>query len=250
MGYACFPTGGPITISLKLSPVAPGVPGREFWNHRQMFGRIAITRRHNPNLKDKSGREGLLDNRAAKILRELVSNILMQSARKYFGSASDYRKELLPEITADNKQKRAAEARNRLRQRQRRAFRARLNQLFRRSAGLLCRKSRVSRNPSALREKLISPKAQQSLDALRERLPDFSLAGAPKNLGSLTGKIRRIPPRNGRQFAQAWSTPTNTSSHRIEEISPHETRAFCWKSNWPGKPTQVNRSYSSLGKNP
>ena len=50
--------------------------GREFWNHRQMFGRIAITRAHNPNLKDKAGREGLLDNRAAKTLKGLISNIL------------------------------------------------------------------------------------------------------------------------------------------------------------------------------
>ena len=31
--------------------------GRELWNHRQMFGRLAITRDQNPNLKDKAGRE-------------------------------------------------------------------------------------------------------------------------------------------------------------------------------------------------
>ena len=52
----------------------------------------------NPNLKDKAGREGLLDNQAAKTFRELVSNVLMQSARLYFGSDSDYRRDLLPEI--------------------------------------------------------------------------------------------------------------------------------------------------------
>ena len=63
--------------------------GREFWNHRQMFGRLAITRERNPNLKDKAGREGLLDNRAAKTLKAIISNILMQSARRYFGSASE-----------------------------------------------------------------------------------------------------------------------------------------------------------------
>ena len=97
--------------------------GREFWNHRQMFGRIAITRKGNPNLKDKAGREGLLDNRAAKTLKELVSNILKQSARRYFGSASELRKELLPQIKDDNRRKRAAEARARFRvQRQAQAF--------------------------------------------------------------------------------------------------------------------------------
>ena len=40
--------------------------GREFWNHRQMFNRLAITWSSNPNLKDKVGREGLLGNCAAK----------------------------------------------------------------------------------------------------------------------------------------------------------------------------------------
>ena len=77
--------------------------GREFWNHRQMFGRVAVTREHNPNLKDKAGREGLLDNRAAKTLKALIANILMQSARRYFGSASDLRRDLLPEISAGNR---------------------------------------------------------------------------------------------------------------------------------------------------
>ena len=105
--------------------------GREFWNHRQMFGRLAITRERNPNLKDKAGREGLLDNRAAKTLKAIISNILMQSARRYFGSASDVRKELLPQIAAANEQRRAAEARNRLRKRQRKEFRTKTSKAVR-----------------------------------------------------------------------------------------------------------------------
>ena len=72
--------------------------GREFWNHRQMFGRVAITRQGNPNLKDKAGREGLLDNRAAKTLKALVSNVLREAARRYFGTDSEIRKKRLPEI--------------------------------------------------------------------------------------------------------------------------------------------------------
>ena len=67
--------------------------GREFWNHRQMFGRLGIRRETNPNLKDKAGREGLLDNHAAKTFREIVSNILRRSARLYFGSESGVSRE-------------------------------------------------------------------------------------------------------------------------------------------------------------
>ena len=219
--------------------------GREFWNHRQMFGRIAITRRHNPNLKDKSGREGLLDNRAAKTLRELVSNILMQSARKYFGSASDYRKELLPEITAGNKQKRAGEARNRLRQRQRRAFRARLNQLSQEVPAFLQEIESFTESLSIEREADIS-KAQQSLDALRERLPDFSLAGAPKNLGSLKEKYAEY--RHAMAVIRSGLVDSDEYiDHRIEEISPTKPRVLLEK-QLARQAAQVNRRIRSWKK--
>ena len=100
--------------------------GREFWNHRQMFGRLGIGRESNPNLKDKAGREGLLDNHAAKAFREIVSNILRRSARLYFGSESDYRETELPGIREENRRRRANEAREKLRRQQGRVFRSNL----------------------------------------------------------------------------------------------------------------------------
>jgi hypothetical protein len=72
--------------------------GREFWATRNMFGRIALTRDKNPNLRDKAGREGLIDNKAAKVFRDLFENILRVSARRFFGSSSEVRGQRLPEI--------------------------------------------------------------------------------------------------------------------------------------------------------
>lgn len=100
--------------------------GRYFWNHRQMFGRIALTRHNNPNLKDKAGREGFIDNTAAKTFRALVGNILDQSARRYFGSASDIRKPRIAEIKASNREGRAEEEAKKLRERERKLFQAEL----------------------------------------------------------------------------------------------------------------------------
>ena len=59
--------------------------GREFWNKRRMFGRIALSRELNPNLRDKAGREGFIDNRAAKVLRALVINILKRARMNILG---------------------------------------------------------------------------------------------------------------------------------------------------------------------
>ncbi len=158
--------------------------GREFWNHRQMFGRLSITRAENPNLKDKAGREGLLDNRAAKTLKALISNILMQSARRYFGSASEIRQDLLPQISADNARRRATEARNRLRQRQRREFRSKLQKLAQ-ELPAFANEVETTAEEMNIETELQLSKAQQLVEELRERLSDFKLPGAPKNLGSL-----------------------------------------------------------------
>jgi signal transduction histidine kinase len=100
--------------------------GREFWNHRQMLGRVAITYEDNPNLKDKAGREGIIDNQAAKAFRLLVVNILMTTARLYFGSSSKLRKEILPPLKDAYAKKKAEEERARLLERKRREFRGAL----------------------------------------------------------------------------------------------------------------------------
>ena len=192
--------------------------GREFWNHRQMFGRLAITRAHNPNLKDKAGREGLLDNRAAKTLNGLVANILMQSARWYFGSASDIRQELLPQISAGNKQKRAAEARNRLRQRHRKEFRTKLRRFVSELPDFVRDVEEFAENLEIETGAQLS-NAQQELDELRERFSDFKLPGAPKNLGSLENTYAEF--RASLRSVQSVILDLNEElERRTEEIKP------------------------------
>lgn len=76
--------------------------GAAYYANRRMFGRIAISRSNNPNLKDKAGREGFLDNQAAKIFKEIVVNLLVQTAKQYFGRNSKIRQSNLPEIKRKN----------------------------------------------------------------------------------------------------------------------------------------------------
>ena len=163
--------------------------GREFWNHRQMFGRLAITREQNHNLKDKAGREGLLDNRAAKTLKGLVSNILMQSARRYFGSASNIRQELLPQISAENDRKRALDARNKLRRRHRKEFRTKLGRFVRELPDFARHVDSIEEGLQIETEADIL-EAQRALEDVRGRFSDFRLPGAPQNLGTLEEMYR------------------------------------------------------------
>jgi signal transduction histidine kinase len=95
--------------------------GRYFFSHRRSFGRVAFTRVDNPNLRDKAGREGLVENRAKRELRLLVEGVLVEFAYRYFGTDSDFRQEMLPEILARNAA--AREAADRARARRRRSVR-------------------------------------------------------------------------------------------------------------------------------
>lgn len=83
--------------------------GRWFWSYRGTFGRVAISRENNPNLRDKAGREGLIDNQAKREFRNLVVEILKATARRYFGTDSPVRKEYLPDIITANKAAKDAE---------------------------------------------------------------------------------------------------------------------------------------------
>ena len=71
--------------------------GRYFWAYRRSFGRLAFSSDSNPNLRDKAGREGLVENRASREMRLLVQNVLLKTALTYFGSASSERSEAIAE---------------------------------------------------------------------------------------------------------------------------------------------------------
>lgn len=198
--------------------------GREFWNHRQMFGRLAITRDQNPNLKDKAGREGMLDNRAAKTLKEVVSALLMRSARLYFGSASDVRDEVLPQVKASNKAERAADARNKLRQKQRKEFRGKLV-TFSKELPIAVAELESFAQGLQIPDEFAVLRTQERLEGFRERVERFRLGAAPKNLGSLDEAYAAY--REGQRSANVLITAVQEEIERaVERISPAEPRAL------------------------
>lgn len=89
--------------------------GREFFSYRRSFGRMSFSSKANPYLKDKAGREGLVDNSARREMVALVVNVLQQTARQFFGSDSELRSIELPDIEKRNRamQKAAETARRR-----------------------------------------------------------------------------------------------------------------------------------------
>jgi len=101
-GVRVLPYGRPDSDYFGLEERRGKHAGREFWAHRRVFGRVFISRANNPNLQDKAGREGLVENQGKRLMRSLVINVLMETARRYYGSASPIRDKELARIEAKN----------------------------------------------------------------------------------------------------------------------------------------------------
>jgi signal transduction histidine kinase len=55
-----------------------------FFSYRRMFGAIDITKDSNPNLKEKAGREGLIENKAYRQFINILKNLFLQLAADFF----------------------------------------------------------------------------------------------------------------------------------------------------------------------
>ena len=193
--------------------------GREFWNHRQMFGRIAIGRDKNPNLKDKAGREGFLDNRAAKALKDIVDNFLMQTARKYFGTDSPVRKELLPDVKDAKQKMRDAENRRKLSEANKRAFTGTLKSGLEELPLLLSDLELAAENIRIEVDEDISS-AQQQLAEFRSRLLSPTLPGAPRSMSPRQKENYSAYRVQAAKARNLYSIISESVSERIEEFKP------------------------------
>lgn len=158
--------------------------GREFWNSQRIYGRIAISQFNNPNLKDKAGREGFILNSATRTLKALVVDLLMYTAREYFGTDSDLRKNELPKIQKRNAEDRAKEERKKLATKQRKQFRSNLRKL---NSELPNRVQAVhTRFDSVVVRKVEDISlAQEALEESRQLLAEIKLPGRPSELRNL-----------------------------------------------------------------
>lgn len=198
--------------------------GREFWNARRMFGRVALSRERNPNLRDKAGREGFIDNRATKALRILVVNVLRTAAREYFGSESEARKTELPSIQERNEQAKAEQARKELAKRNRKQFRARLSSNLPLILSLVDEMA-THQSELDLQSESDIAHAQEIFAQYDERISSLRIVGVPSNLGT--------SEEDYREFRQAFSEAQRLLAEMLE------TRKEALERIKPAKPEEI-----------
>lgn len=226
-GLRVLPYGREVNDFFEIEKQRSINAGREYWNARRMFGRIAISRELNPNLRDKAGREGFIDNRATKVLREIVKNILKRAAYEYFGSSSHFRKTLLPDIQAQNEKDRAEEQRKELAKSNAKKFRGRLkNNLPTMSAIFIDTQDLV--NEIEINDEQSLDDAQALISGLSSRLADLRISGAPAKLGSVEEEYRAFRS----MFAEVQDRIRTLEQKRaaaIEKINPSRPEEIAQK---------------------
>jgi signal transduction histidine kinase len=60
-----------------------------YFSYRRTFGVVEITRKANSALIEKAGREGFMENKAFRQMRDMIQNFLIEVVREYFRKASD-----------------------------------------------------------------------------------------------------------------------------------------------------------------
>lgn len=99
-GFRVLPYGRPDTDFLEFEERRSRKAGRYFFSKRRMFGYIEITREENEKLKDKSSREGFINNAAFRDFKTDLISFFDDLAKKYFADTAeyDYKKEQQDEL--------------------------------------------------------------------------------------------------------------------------------------------------------
>ncbi|WP_340122678.1 ATP-binding protein [Methylobacter svalbardensis] len=195
--------------------------GREFWSNRRLFGRVALRRDENPNLRDKAGREGIIDNTAAKVFRDIVENILKTSSRRFFSLETGVRGTLLPEVKEMRAKEKADEAQKKIKSRKRKEFRKNLQDF---SPKL--RKSLNALQQLVEHVRLELPDDATEILALREQVSslkndvrELSLGPLPNSLGTLEDAYKDYR-RDSREVAELCVQLNDSLIKKLEILKP------------------------------
>ncbi|RKJ90147.1 histidine kinase [Aeromonas veronii] len=226
--------------------------GRYFWSNRRMFGRISITREKNPNLKDKAGREGFIENRASKLFKEIVEKILIDVADEHFGSNAENRKPTLELIREQKAQQKAENDRQKLLSRERKRIRTsiknNLDALIEHLETLSCfMKTIESRVQLNLVDEL--QELKKEVDALNEKTQSYSLSPIPPNLGRLEDDYRyyRKHELAAKELVQQLTIAVNKALEESTQKSDVEKASEVYRSKVASLNNAINR-YAIRGR--
>ena len=221
-GFRVMPYGREENDFFKIEKRRSMNAGAHFWASRRTFGGIKISSKNNPNLRDKAGREGLIDSRAAKQFREIVINLLTGLANKHFGRNSETRQEMLPIIQAEHAKLKAEEDRRKLVKLQRGEARKLIKENLATLAELNTTVEKIYEDIA--QGKLLNSQEealvlQSEVSAFSGKAKELALGNAPSSLGSLETEYKDYL-RLFRKTSSRLSEISHNINVTLEKFSP------------------------------
>lgn len=211
-----LPYGRPDSDFFELEERRGKHAGREFWAHRRVFGRVSMSREANPNLRDKAGREGLVENQAKRLMKNLVISVLRETARRFFGSASPIREEELARIKAS--QSKGRESAKAARKIKRKKFLARLRVLSKEvesAESSLKALASQCRTVAKSKDLVTITTTLEEVERLRTEFDQFDLPTLPKGLEDREQQYRDTRDR----IAVVQDTARNMESELADKLA-------------------------------
>lgn len=168
--------------------------GLYMFSNRACFGGVCIKKENNPNLRDKAGREGIIDNKASKLFREIVENILIEVAKRFIGRSSNLRDEKLEEINAQHAALKADQDRKKLLRKEQKRIKTSILRDRHQLENLrveLYEISQILSDKNSFKELDELLKLKEHVDVLDGLLKNLSLGTVPRYLGSIEKEYRQ-----------------------------------------------------------
>ncbi len=194
--------------------------GMYMFSNRACFGGVCITKNNNPNLRDKAGREGIIDNKASKLFREVVEHILIEVAKRFIGRSSNIRVEKLEEINSKHNALKADEDRKKLLRKEQK----RIKSAIQRDILALSELKKNLSDIAVFLSKQVDLNNQEELIQLRNEvnnldaeLKNYTLGTVPRSLGSIEKDYRsyRDVEIEAKSLLKDINTSINTSLDKL-----------------------------------
>ncbi len=220
-GLRVMPYGRPDNDFFEIEARRSKNAGLYHYSLRNMVGAISLTGKGNKNLRDKAGREGFIESKASKAFREIVTLLLIEVAKRYFGRDSkSLRHQFLPSLKENYIERKAQADFEAAKKKQTKAFNKNLNKYEPKVNELLDNTEEFIDELESIQASITVEQVliyQQQADELLATLSDNKIVYPPRKL-SLSQEQRY------RQYKDNYGFVHSTLKSSIDSLNKHLDR--------------------------
>lgn len=223
-GLRVMPYGRPDNDFFEIEARRSKNAGLYHYSLRNMVGAISLTSKDNKNLRDKAGREGFIENKASKALRDAVSLLLVEVAKRYFGrDRKSLRHEFIPSLKDKYDERKAEFDLDKAKKKQKKAFNTNLKKYEPKVIELLEETEEFIEGLESIQESITVDqvfKYQQQAEKLFATLSESKIVYPPRKLTSSQEQRYRQYKDNFGFIHSSLKSSINSLNKHLDRLQP------------------------------